>query len=200
MIQIGLCVLLMLNVLQVYAWQKCVVDGRIVYRNGLCPSGAVKPIAKETASQPAAAPQKIPVVAVDTQPKSTEPVPLADEKIDAPPSPENKVWSNKNLINWDSASVSKTASSQDAVKKFIGSALLLTGSIINLIGFVFWLIVTFRVGLLWGIGCLIVPFLCLLFAVLNWNDSKKPAIYTFVGSILCLMGASLVDVPRLLGL
>ena len=41
----------------------------------------------------------------------------------------------------------------------------------------------------WGLGSLFVPFVSLIFVILNWQDSKKPFLIQVVGVVLCLVGA-----------
>lgn len=51
----------------------------------------------------------------------------------------------------------------------------------------FWLVViAFRVSLLWGLGSLLIPGVQIIFIVLHWEESKRPAIIAIASYILVL--------------
>ena len=66
--------------------------------------------------------------------------------------------------------------------------LLLVGGLIAFVGAIWMLVVAFRTSVLWGLGCLIVPFVSLIFLVLYWSDAKKPFLYQVLGAILMGVG------------
>lgn len=67
---------------------------------------------------------------------------------------------------------------------FSGTALLLAGGLLLVVE-------AFRERILWGLGCLLVPPVSLLFTVLYWNVAKKPFFIQLLGLVLVVV-ASLV--------
>ncbi|CAK8724127.1 Excalibur calcium-binding domain-containing protein [Candidatus Electrothrix aarhusensis] len=71
----------------------------------------------------------------------------------------------------------------------IGAFLVLAG--------LFWLIVAaFRVHILWGLGCLLLPFVSLFFLFLHWRSAAKPFMLSVVGVLLAFSGVYLFDEKR----
>lgn len=64
-------------------------------------------------------------------------------------------------------------------------ALLVILSIISVIAWVWLLVVSFKEHVLWGIGNLLLPFpLAIVFAILHWQEAKKPFLLYMGTSIL----------------
>jgi hypothetical protein len=40
----------------------------------------------------------------------------------------------------------------------------------------------------WGLGSLLIPFVSLVFVILNWQDSKSPFFTQIVGVVLSVIG------------
>lgn len=59
--------------------------------------------------------------------------------------------------------------------------LVISGLIVFLIGSVGFLIATFRVGILWGLSCMFLPFVSFIFLFLHWKKAAKPFIISMVG-------------------
>ena len=74
-----------------------------------------------------------------------------------------------------------------------GSGLVLLG--IGLLMFavaqVYFLYVTFRQGILWGLGVFFIPFMNLVFLIKFWEESKKPFFWGLGGGALCFMGGAI---------
>lgn len=68
-------------------------------------------------------------------------------------------------------------------------ALFYLGGLIALVGAIWLLVVAFKKSIWWGLGSLFVPFVSLIFVILNWQDSKKPFLIQVAGVVLCLIGA-----------
>jgi hypothetical protein len=66
--------------------------------------------------------------------------------------------------------------------------LLYLGGLITLIGAIWLLVVAFKKSIWWGLGSLLIPFVSLIFVILNWQDSKKPFLIQVAGVVLCLIG------------
>jgi len=67
-------------------------------------------------------------------------------------------------------------------------ALFYLGGLITLIGAIWLLVVAFKKSIWWGLGSLLIPFVSLIFVILNWQDSKKPFLIQVAGVVLCLVG------------
>ena len=51
---------------------------------------------------------------------------------------------------------------------------LLLGAIIGTIGGIMFLIAAFRKSVMWGLGCLIIGPISLVFLIMHWQEAKKP--------------------------
>lgn len=86
----------------------------------------------------------------------------------------------------------------------IGGILGLIGGILGLIGIVIALVYTvvliikaFQTHILWGLGYIFVPFVALIFIIMNWNVAGKPFLMSLIsipfiiaGGALTVMGAA----------
>ncbi len=59
--------------------------------------------------------------------------------------------------------------------------LLISGLMVFLIGSVGFLIATFRVGILWGLSCMFLPFVSFIFLFVHWKTAAKPFLISMVG-------------------
>jgi hypothetical protein len=55
---------------------------------------------------------------------------------------------------------------------------------IAFIGAVLFVISAFRVSILWGLGCLLLPIVTLIFLVLHWQESKNSFFLVMAGFTL----------------
>jgi hypothetical protein len=62
------------------------------------------------------------------------------------------------------------------------------GMVILLIGNVWIAVKAFQKGILWGLGCLIVPFVSLIFVIMHWAETKIPFIVSLAGIVLIILG------------
>jgi hypothetical protein len=74
----------------------------------------------------------------------------------------------------------------------LGLVLFVVGMIISLVGSIWFLVVAFKESLLWGLGCLIVPFVGLFFLISHWNEAAKPFGISFGGGLLMVIGIALM--------
>ncbi len=58
--------------------------------------------------------------------------------------------------------------------EILGMILIGVGGIIALVGSIMFLIVAFKESILWGLGCIFVPFVSLVFLIMHWSVAKKP--------------------------
>ena len=71
----------------------------------------------------------------------------------------------------------------------MGIALMIVGGLVALVGGIGVLIAAFRESVGWGIGCLVVPLVSLIFVVMHWEETKKPFLLNVAGSIVMVVGA-----------
>lgn len=62
------------------------------------------------------------------------------------------------------------------------------GVILSLIGGLWIVVNAFRTSVLWGLGSLLVPFVSLIFALLNFGTNKIPLLISVIGMALLVMG------------
>ena len=67
---------------------------------------------------------------------------------------------------------------------WIGFALLIVGGIGLLIA-------AFRVSILWGIGCLLLPIVQLVFLVAHWSEAKNPFLLQLLGLFIVFIAVVL---------
>ena len=70
----------------------------------------------------------------------------------------------------------------------LGIILLIVGVVLSIIGGIWFIIVTFREGILWGLGSLFIPFVSLVFLITHWNEAGKPFGISLLGSALAVIG------------
>ena len=73
----------------------------------------------------------------------------------------------------------------------LGTVLLGVGAIISLVCGIMLIIKAFQKSVLWGIGFLLVPFVNLVFVFKNWEETKKPFLYSCLAGVLVVAGSVL---------
>ncbi len=68
----------------------------------------------------------------------------------------------------------------------LGLLVLIAGLIISLIGGIWFLVVAFRESILWGLGCIFIPFVSLFFLIIHWKDASKPFFVSLLGNGIIL--------------
>ncbi len=66
--------------------------------------------------------------------------------------------------------------------------LMVVGVLISLAAFVWLLVIAFRESTVWGLACLLIPFVVLVFAFKFWDEAKMPFFGILVGSFFALFG------------
>jgi hypothetical protein len=61
------------------------------------------------------------------------------------------------------------------------------GDLLVLIGTIWMLFVAFQESILWGIGCLLIPLVVIVFTIQYWNEAKKPFQVWLAGWILAII-------------
>ena len=62
--------------------------------------------------------------------------------------------------------------------------LALIGVLLALIGNLWIVVLAFRAGLLWGLGCLFVPPVGLVYCALNFRKTWKPLVVAIIGLVM----------------
>jgi hypothetical protein len=67
-------------------------------------------------------------------------------------------------------------------------ALVVIGSIISLIGWIWLVIACFKESILWGIGGLLCGLIAVVYGIMNWGELKIPVLMALGGSVLSTVG------------
>jgi len=70
----------------------------------------------------------------------------------------------------------------------VATFFLFTGDLLFLIGLIWLIVKAFQEHIFWGVACLFLPFLTLVFALLDLEVRKKPAIVLLAGLALAGVG------------
>ncbi|MCZ2720800.1 hypothetical protein O1D97_03860 [Marinomonas sp. 15G1-11] len=68
------------------------------------------------------------------------------------------------------------------------SILVIIGILIVIAGGLLFIIETFKMSIIWGIACLIISPISLVFVFLHWDVSKRPVFIQLVGLVFILFG------------
>lgn len=77
----------------------------------------------------------------------------------------------------------------------MGTFLLAIGGAILVFGNIWFVINAFRVSILWGLGCLFLPFVSFFFLFTNWDKAKQPFLISLLGGAILFGGALLTPRP-----
>jgi hypothetical protein len=75
----------------------------------------------------------------------------------------------------------------------LGLILTVIGVIGALVGGIWFLIVAFGESPLWGLGCMFVPLVSLIFLVKFWGQASKPFLLQLVAVVPMMAGMYLMD-------
>ncbi|HEX9501693.1 MAG TPA: hypothetical protein VGA10_08575 [Thermoanaerobaculia bacterium] len=78
----------------------------------------------------------------------------------------------------------------------MGPALFVIGLVISLVGSVMVISRAFRESVLWGLGCIFVPFVYIIFVITHWEDSRKGFMTALAGTALFFLGALVTPSPQ----
>jgi hypothetical protein len=73
----------------------------------------------------------------------------------------------------------------------LGYALLIIGLIISAFAGIWFLVVAFRQSVLWGLGCLFIPFVSLIFLIVHWAEAKRPFLWSLLALLPLFLGVAL---------
>lgn len=71
---------------------------------------------------------------------------------------------------------------------------MLIGWAISILGSILVLIAAFKKSVWWGLGSLFVPFVVLIFVILNWAAAKRGFLLSLAGLALAIVGITIVMV------
>ena len=66
--------------------------------------------------------------------------------------------------------------------------LFLVGAIVSFVGSIMVLIKAFQESILWGLGSLLIPFVILVFVLLNWYEAKQGFLTMLAGAAVTILG------------
>ncbi len=81
----------------------------------------------------------------------------------------------------------------------MAEALQFLGLIIALIGGIWIIVLAFQESIWWGLGCIFVPFVSLIFAIMHWNIAAKPFLISLAGGILYGIGIAMAGGTSVVG-
>lgn len=67
--------------------------------------------------------------------------------------------------------------------------IVIIGILIAIYGGILFLIATFRESIIWGIACIIISPISIVFALLHWDVSKRPVLIQLTGFAVIFLGA-----------
>ncbi len=67
--------------------------------------------------------------------------------------------------------------------------LVIIGIFVLVIGSIGFLIAAFKTSILWGLGCLLLSPVSLIFLILHWPVAKNPFLLQLIGVVICIIGA-----------
>ncbi|HXC99995.1 MAG TPA: hypothetical protein VN048_11690 [Verrucomicrobiae bacterium] len=73
----------------------------------------------------------------------------------------------------------------------IASGLILIGWLVGLVGGIMLLVAAFKVNIWWGLGCIFLPFVALVFLFMHWPVAKNPFFIELAGIVLVIIGIML---------
>ena len=71
----------------------------------------------------------------------------------------------------------------------LGLLLFGIGLLIFVIGGFWFLFVAFTEGIIWGLACIFLPFVSLIFMFMHWDRAKQPFLLQLAGSVSMVIGA-----------
>ncbi|MBL8816462.1 MAG: hypothetical protein JNL58_10565 [Planctomyces sp.] len=74
----------------------------------------------------------------------------------------------------------------------LAGILMMIGGIAMLVGGIWMIVLAFQESVLWGLGCLFVPFVSLIFLVMHWQEARKPFFIQLAGLVPYIIGMVLI--------
>jgi hypothetical protein len=70
----------------------------------------------------------------------------------------------------------------------MSTVFMLIGLLIGLVGTIWFLVIAFKESVLWGLGCLFLPFVSLIFLIMHFGKSWRPLALHVLGIVLFIPG------------
>lgn len=77
----------------------------------------------------------------------------------------------------------------------MGTFLSVVGMAVIVVANLWFVINAFRVSILWGLGCLFLPFVSLFFLITNWDKAGRPFLIGLLGAAVLVGGVILTPRP-----
>lgn len=68
------------------------------------------------------------------------------------------------------------------------------GLLISIVCGLWMLVLQFQTSILWGLGCLVIPFVSLIWLIMYWDAGKKPFLISLVGVLLTIGGLFMLPI------
>ena len=78
---------------------------------------------------------------------------------------------------------------KEIVVSILAFLLIGIGGLISLVGVVLFYIAAFKTSIIWGLCCLFLPFVGLVFLILHWDVAGKPFLIQLAGYVPVILGA-----------
>ena len=72
----------------------------------------------------------------------------------------------------------------------LGSVLTVIGYLVAAAGGIWIIVIAFQDSIVWGLGCLFVPCVQLIYAITHWEDTKVPFLINIGGCVLVALGTA----------
>ena len=69
----------------------------------------------------------------------------------------------------------------------IGMAIMFLAIGIYLIGWIWFLVAAFRESIWWGLACLFIPIVQLIFLIVHWREARKPFFLQLLGLVIFIV-------------
>jgi len=73
----------------------------------------------------------------------------------------------------------------------LGMLVFVAGLVVSAVGTLWFLLTAFRESILWGLACLLLPFVSAIFLIVHWREAGKPFLVSLAGGFICLIGMSM---------
>ena len=128
------------------------------------------------------------------KPEPARPAPtVEEERAPAPAAEASKLSESKPLeparsFPWTRSRSAGSPAGSRPTYPIVGVPLLIGGMLVALVASIGYLVAAFRVGVWWGVGCLFVAPVSLLFLILHWNVARKPFLISLAGVAAAFVG------------
>ena len=73
----------------------------------------------------------------------------------------------------------------------MGTFLLVVGLIGSVVGGIWLLITAFQESVGWGLACMFLPVVSLIFVFVHWQEAKRPFLVGLAGNLILIAGAAM---------